>query len=773
MVAPATSTVSRRRKHGKNAMAEAEKVERKKLDPTKWLERDKQRKRHRFPRRHGPPHEPPTPFDGKVYRDRVAMDLPPVPELAEVCWPPERIRGLFPPGIGDQAWCWLASQPLEEVAIVLWVLMDWDLDLRPVMIPERRGRSKPTPRLLIERTERYYGAGAGGVDLDRVKALRNLKRLFRLVEVRAEYLRQADIKLRRGASRGHYLLTEYKREIIKALIRALEAHGIRLPAGVQPPTKSRAPIADTEALVDVHGDRIRCPVHGIGDQDQDPSCSVFPNGALYCFGACGGFVGEWKDPDHADWSIRPVFDRSLRQQEKGSGIQIPSRVLIRLFSEQDRAERKDADQSEAQRVEQRQYPGPARPAQGMHGESAEVGLDVASAGSERDLPTHQNEVVFTLAKTEPVGRLSNATLTLRSEAATAGAPGPHPLDRLTRTRDSWMQASTWKHLRDRFPTSTQEIAITPPHLLGSRIRALGHLRCTQVMSSRSRKGTMGRRYDTSPDLIEAQINADRYSKSRNVVAETIKVYEAALELNNHEAPNPLDVELDDRVAEHFGGRRRKAGHALKPLRQQYISVGVWAHTQVKMGPYCRVEPDQQSFTEQGTKYVLIDVDKIQIPELDESAMSADEMEYKAWFKTFGGKHKRGPSKGEHVDYGDQCLNRAGELIAPRIAASPVLTGRFYVLRSGPTGVQVAVELKDTRWDVRALWQSKGWRALVKALGEHVMDALHQVGCEGGILDPNVNHPGNLARVASWRVAKDGSLFRSRLIYTTGKRPWQV
>lgn len=773
MVAPATSTVSDLDEYGNIAMTGAGDPNRKKLDPTKWLEREKRRKRFRFSRRHGPAYELPTHLDSWVYRDRVSMNLPPVPELVEVCWPPKQIHGLFSRGIADQTWTWLASQPVEDVSRSLYVLMDLRLNLQPVLIPERRGRSKPVQRWLIERTETYLEHGAGGVDLDRVKPFRNVKRLFRVEEVPADLLHQAGIKLRRGASRGHYLFTDRKRGILDEIIEALEAHGIRLPAGVQPPTKSRAPVADTEMEVDVHGDRIRCPVHGIDGQDQDPSCSVFPNGALYCFGACGGFVGEWKDPDHADWSIRPVFDRSLRQQEKGSGIQIPSRVLIRLFSEQDRAERKDADQSEAQRVEQRQYHGPALVAQGVHGESAEVGLDVASGGSERDLPTPQREIVFTLAKTEPVGRLSNATLTLRSEAATAGAPGPHPLDRLTRTRDSWMQASTWKHLRDRFPTSTQEIAITPPHLLGSRIRALGHLRCTQVMSSRSRKGTMGRRYDTSPDLIEAQINADRYSRSRNVVAETTKVYEAALELNNYEAPNPLDVELDDRVAEHFGGRRRRAGHALKPLRQQYISVGVWAHTQVKMGPYCRVEPDQQSFTEQGTKYVLIDVDKIQIPELDESAMSADELEYKAWFKTFGGKHKRGSSKGEHVDYGDQCLNRAGEIIAPRIAASPVLTGRFYVLRSGPTGVQVAVELKDTRWDVRALWQSKGWRALVKALGEHVMDALHQVGCDGGILDPNVNHPGNLARVASWRVAKDGSLFRSRLIYTTGKRPWQV
>ena len=86
-------------------------------------------------------------------------------------------------------------------------------------------------------------------------------------------------------------------------------------------------------------------------------------------------------------------------------------------------------------------------------------------------------------------------------------------------------------------------------------------------------------------------------------------------------------------------------------------------------------------------------------------MSADEQEYAPWFKIHGGKHKQGPSR-EHVDYGDRCLNKAGGIIAPRIAASPVLTGRFYVLRSGPNGVQVAVELKDTRWDVRALWRSR-------------------------------------------------------------------
>ena len=125
--------------------------------------------------------------------------------------------------------------------------------------------------------------------------------------------------------------------------------------------------------------------------------SVFPNGALYCWEVRVLRRGR-KDPDHADWSIRPVFDRSLRQQEKDSGNRIPSRVLIRLFSEQDRAEHKDADQREVQRVGQRQYHGPALVAQGGHGRALRWTWTWPGAGSEASPPTTQRDIVFTMPK---------------------------------------------------------------------------------------------------------------------------------------------------------------------------------------------------------------------------------------------------------------------------------------------------------------------------------------------------------------------------------------
>ena len=69
------------------------------------------------------------------------MDLPPVPELAEVCWPPERIHGLFQRGIADQNVDLAhASQPVEDVSVAPYVLMDLRLNLQPVLIPERQGR---------------------------------------------------------------------------------------------------------------------------------------------------------------------------------------------------------------------------------------------------------------------------------------------------------------------------------------------------------------------------------------------------------------------------------------------------------------------------------------------------------------------------------------------------------------------------------------------------------------------------------------------------------
>lgn len=733
------------------------------INPAPRLEQIKARGRWRWPMVNGVQVKPPTVDDARNYLARMEMDLPAIPPLAPLCWPPPKTEGMFSTARANQAWAWLASQPVDVVVVFLWVAQDWLLHLRSIAVPERRGRRKAVVRFVIERTWTYYESGRGDVNLDRRSGLDQIKNLLRPTAVSAACLREAGVKLRPGASRGHYLLTEDQRDDLQVLVHALEGHGLRIPAGVKPPRRSRAPDPLTEALTDTHGDRILCPVH----EETDPSCVALPNGALYCWGKCNRFVGEWKDPADADWSVRPIYRRALRQQEKELGIVVPSKILVRLFTsthEEDQSDRIQADlEPKVTSLDEYRKARDADQDRAVQEQADSPDRRIVFISSK---PGHETTISGTPLTLAPSTRSSKPG---RHSAMSAGAPGDHPLDRLHQSADAWRSESSWKGLRDRFPTyqDWNNPRCTQPKNFGSAIRAMGHLRCTQVPSARSTKGTMDRKYDGAMDLIDLQINADRHSRCKNVVAARVRAYDVATALNGGKRPDPLDRTLAEQVD------MACEGVDLRDLRQQYVSVGIWKHSRIRIAPWrTRAEPDAGSFAVQGVRYILIDVDKVTIPESAGTATEA-EREMEPLNLIHGGRAKRGALKGQHLDHGDRCLEAAAKVVQARIGLSSMLTGRMYLLRSGPNGVQAAVELRQTRWDPKALWACAKWREAVKALGAFVLDALHSAGCTGGFVDPSVNHASNLARRASWRVAKDGTLFRSRLIYTTPRRPWEA
>lgn len=687
------------------------------ISPAPRLEQLKKRDRHRLPDNWVPPN-----FEAeRTYQIRMEMDLPPIPDLVPLCWPPSPDRYLSATHEQLRWLGWLSRQPVENMPAFLSVVMDIRHGLTDVAVPARKGRATVSYRFLIERAGCYYKPGRGGVDFDRRPGLRSIKLLLGLTEISTECLRAAGIKLRRGARRGHYLLTRKKRNDLDWFICVLEAHGIRVPEGGLHAARY-ALDPDTEALLPVSGGKISCPAHG----EERPSCVVHANGTLYCYGECRRCVGEWRAPETADWTVRPILDRERRMAEKAETA-IPSLITARLYRGYESA-----------------------PAQG-----------VLEADQAPPTPT-QREIVIRHPKPSLVPALSDMPLPEPPAEHVPGDPGSHPLDMLCERTDAWKSSAAWLALRDRFPTTVEwrENSRIPADY-GSRIRPLGYLRCEQL-DTKSGRSTLGRSYDPNMDLIDAQVRSDRHSQARNVWPHRVRAYQAARDIAGG-APDPANYSLCKMI----GG--------LKNLRQQYLSVGVWRHTATTKKCWNGVEvvePDQRTFSEIATKYLLVDVDKLTIPGLLTSASEAEEAA-SDWNLTFGGRVKTGKGKGGHVEHGDRLIEGASPEIQRLADSRPEFTGRMYVLRSGPAGVQVAFELKQARWNPSGLWADKSWRALVAHMGAGVIKALHGAGCADGMVDPNVNHRGNLARRASWRVAKDGTLFRSRLIYTTPRRPWEA
>lgn len=98
------------------------------------------------------------------------------------------------------------------------------------------------------------------------------------------------------------------------------------------------------------------------------------------------------------------------------------------------------------------------------------------------------------------------------------------------------------------------------------------------------------------------------------------------------------------------------------------------------------------------------------------------------------------------------------------ARDPELSGRVVVVRSGPTGLHVWVELREARIDPMGWYRDPAVRAWLAGFGYRLLRAARHAGVTGGRVDPAVWSAGRWMRMPGWRLLEDGeTLFRARLV----------
>lgn len=112
---------------------------------------------------------------------------------------------------------------------------------------------------------------------------------------------------------------------------------------------------------------------------------------------------------------------------------------------------------------------------------------------------------------------------------------------------------------------------------------------------------------------------------------------------------------------------------------------------------------------------------------------------------------------------DRCGAQLGQQVAAAAAADPQASGRVAVVRTGPTGLQVWVELADARHSPVQWFQQPAVRRWHAALGCRLLEVVHGLGGLGGHADTSACAAGRYGRRPGWRLV-GGQLYRAHLLH---------
>jgi hypothetical protein len=122
-----------------------------------------------------------------------------------------------------------------------------------------------------------------------------------------------------------------------------------------------------------------------------------------------------------------------------------------------------------------------------------------------------------------------------------------------------------------------------------------------------------------------------------------------------------------------------------------------------------------------------------------------------------------------VDIDDIVLPDDVTGLAEALAASVVMdgeaSGRCAVVRTGPVGLQVWVELRYARHSAATWHQQPAVRAWHAALGARVLVAARAHGAQGGHADASACAAGRFGRRPGWRLV-DGTPYRAHLLHVS-------
>lgn len=636
------------------------------------------------------------------------------------------------------------SCPLAEARAVLYVAQDVHARSFRVRLPRGSG-------WVIERGRSFYTRCGDLPDALAEAALSFVTQHF-AAKISVPELDRAGVQLRKplGSWMGqHWYFTDHARKDMTWLIQFLYDHGLTRPSSARPP---RA-LSDEDEILHVRRDgrarKALCPVHG----DRKPSLHLNPNHTVYCYGACNGLVGMW---DYADVAAdqRTWGTRDPQRPDEERDDEIPDEVIFHRFV--------DAETEQAAR---RVLGSRLRVVEGDGAEADEAGAPAPRPANHP--PTLLDSVVDGEVDPGVSGLALHEAFSARSlaKAARAGSPGVHPVQKYIghyKRRDWPKKASTTqRYLRGVGEPESQDV-------LRESARPLG-LVLTKIKSWGGAQS-----YASSLDLIEVLRAAEVRCRSNKAEQAAVQTYEAGRALHRKNGWT-------------WG---RDAGIA--GLEDQFVSTDHRSHTMLRKGKSIilpavegleDVYPETihttfhpAGFESACTSWVAFDFDKIGIPSSPSDTEGEDEQEARE-----GGALSRVDQRGgrvqskvrgkvvlgEHLAHGDRCLDAAGPLIQAFLGRfSKVFTGRFAILRTGPRGVQIAVELEHARWESADLWRDIHFVRLIDEVAVQMLSILRAQGCQGGHVDRSMFRAGHDMRRPGWRIDKEGRLFRARLIFST-------
>eukprot|EP00178_Gracilaria_changii_P016827 TRINITY_DN48247_c0_g1_i1.p1 TRINITY_DN48247_c0_g1~~TRINITY_DN48247_c0_g1_i1.p1 ORF type:complete len:716 (-),score=50.87 TRINITY_DN48247_c0_g1_i1:124-2271(-) len=110
-----------------------------------------------------------------------------------------------------------------------------------------------------------------------------------------------------------------------------------------------------------------------------------------------------------------------------------------------------------------------------------------------------------------------------------------------------------------------------------------------------------------------------------------------------------------------------------------------------------------------------------------------------------------------------CVPEVASKLVLVARRNPELSGRCLVVHTGPRGVHLWAELREVREQPKEWFRKEVVRVWYAELGYRLLNACHRAGTTGGLVDMSSCAAGRFARRPGWRLLKDGSLFRSRVV----------
>ena len=167
-----------------------------------------------------------------------------------------------------------------------------------------------------------------------------------------------------------------------------------------------------------------------------------------------------------------------------------------------------------------------------------------------------------------------------------------------------------------------------------------------------------------------------------------------------------------------------------------------------------------------------------------NVLSVSAMRVSSWRDVVGenGRHFRAPASWEATyqqwvvfDFDElQCLDGDTVPIITKalirlVRRNVELSGRCVVVQTGPCGIHVWAELREARFRPYEWFVKEVTRKWYREFGDKLLKAARRCGAKGGKVDMSSCSAGRFARQPGWRILKDGSCFRSRVVDTAATR----